>query len=87
MASQILSSGRRKYTPILEKLVATALCKVECALVDAKTIIEGVKKEKVSWKKKGRWPKGKALKIEIVDDPTYKGIQFQMILDTSVNNL
>jgi len=87
MSSQILSSGRRKYTAILDKLVVETICRVECKLADARTIIDGVKKEKVFWNKKKRWPKGQALKIDIVDEETYKGITFRMITDTSVNNL
>jgi hypothetical protein len=83
MSSQILSSGRRKYTAILEALVQRGRCQVECTMLDTKTITEGVKKEKVKWKKKARWPSDKALKIDIV--PT--GILFTAILDTSVNNL
>lgn len=77
----------RKYTPILQKLVSDALCRVECKLVEARTIIEGVKKEKVRWNKKQRWPKGKALEIEIIESEEYNGILFKMVTDTSVNNL
>ena len=85
--NQILISGRRKYTAILDKLVNEACCRIECKLVDARTIIDGVKKEKVHWVKKKKWPKGQALKIDIIDETDYKGITFRMILDTSVNNL
>lgn len=85
--SQVLSSGRRKYTEILEKLVAHSICRVSCNLADSRTIIEGVKKEKVAWKKRKRWPEGQALKIDIVDEENNKGITFRRVLDTSVNNL
>lgn len=85
--SQVLSSGKRKYTAILDKLVTEAVCRVQCNLADARTIIDGVKKEKVRWNKKKRWPSGKALKIDIVDTEDYKGITFRAVLDTSVNNL
>jgi len=87
MKSQILTSGRRKYSPIIEELIAKAVCRIQCELADARTIIDGVKKEKVKWNKKKRWPKGQALKIDIVNEESYKGITFRMILDTSVNNL
>lgn len=85
--TQLIASGRRKYSAILEKLISDSFCRVECKLVDARTIIDGVKKEKVKWKAKSKWPEGKALKIDIVDESDYKGITFRMILDTSVNNL
>jgi hypothetical protein len=81
--SQVLSSGRRKYSAILETLVEKALCRVKCTHLDTRTIIDGVKKEKVKWVKRKRWPSGKALKIDIEDD----GILFKSILDTSINNL
>lgn len=87
MSNTILSSGKRKYAPILEALVTKAVCKVECKLTEAKTIIDGVKKEKVKWKAKAKWPKGQALEIDIVDTPEHKGVTFRMVLDTSVNNL
>lgn len=85
--SQVLSSGRRKYTDILDKLVSQQVCKVECRLADARTIIDGVKKEKVKWVKRKAWPAGRALKIDIVETPAHTGVSFRMILDTSVNNL
>lgn len=81
--SQVLSSGRRKYTAILEELVNKAFCRISCTHLDSRTIIDGVKKEKVVWVKKNRWPKGKALTIKIEDD----GITFRSVLDTSINNL
>lgn len=85
--SQTLSSGHRKYTAILETLVKDAVCRVECKLADASTIMNGVKKEKGKWKDKNKWPKGKALDIQIIDETDYKGLIFRMKLDTSVNNL
>ncbi len=85
--TQLIATGRRKYSAILEQLIEKSLCRVECKLADVRTIIDGVKKEKVKWKHKEKWPKGKALKIDIVDESDYKGITFRMILDTSVNNL
>lgn len=85
--SQALSSGRRKYTAILEELVTKSFCRVSCDLADSRTIIDGVKKEKVKWKKRKRWPDGQALKIDIIDDKDNKGISFRRVLDTSVNNL
>lgn len=85
--TQPLSSGKRKYYAILEKLVNEAVCKVECKLAEAKTIIDGVKKEKVKWKSKNKWPEGQALKIDIVDTKEHQGITFRRVLDTSVNNL
>jgi hypothetical protein len=85
--SQVLSSGRRKYTAILEQLVEKAVCRVECKLSDARTIIDGAKKEKMKWKQSAKWPKGQALKIDIVDEDKYKGVTFRMITDTSINNL
>jgi hypothetical protein len=81
--SQVLSSGRRKYTAILEELLAKAFCRVECTHLDTRTIIDGVKKEKVKWVKRQRWPKGKALKIDIEAN----GVLFKSVLDTSINNL
>jgi hypothetical protein len=83
MSSQVLSSGRRKYTPILEALLDKAFCRVACTREDTRTIVDGVKKEKVKWVKKKKWPVGKALKIEMEPD----GILFKAILDTSINNL
>jgi len=77
----------RKYFPILRKLTEEQVCKIECELKDSRTIIDGVKKEKVKWVTRKWWPQGKALKIDIVDEKDYKGITFRMILDTSVNNL
>lgn len=85
--SQVLSSGKTKYTPILEKLVRESICRVECKLAEITTIMNGVKKEKGKWKDKDRWPKGMALKIDIIDEDKYKGLTFRMITDTSVNNL
>lgn len=85
--SQLISSGRRKYTDILEELVKQGICRVQCRLAETMTISTGVKKEKGMWKKKNKWPKGKALKIDIIDEDKYKGLTFRMILDTSVNNL
>lgn len=82
--AQVLSSGRRKYTAILEELVSLkAFCRVACTHLDTRTIIDGVKKEKVKWVKNKRWPKGKALKIDIEKE----GILFKSVLDTSINNL
>src|SRR6266850_6460763 len=55
--AQVLSSGRRKYTAILEELVSLkAFCRVACTHLDTRTIIDGVKKEKVKWVKNKRWP-------------------------------
>lgn len=54
-----------------------------CTREDTRTIIDGVKKEKVKWVKKKKWPEGKALKIEM----EATGILFKCILDTSINNL
>jgi hypothetical protein len=78
-----LSSGGRKYTDILNKLLTTGRCSVACPRVDTTTIIGGVKKEKVIWTKKKKIPKDKKLKIEV----TETGIDFKLILDTSINNL
>lgn len=86
--SQTLSSGRRKYTSIIEALLTSSVCKIACDLADSRTIIDGVKKEKVKWNKKKKWPQGKALKIIINNDESEaKGITFRMVTDTSVNNL
>lgn len=76
------SSGRRKYTLILEKLTTNKVCEIECIPQDSRTIMEGVKKEKVAWVKKKKWPQGMALKIE----PTKEGIIFKMLVDTSIRN-
>lgn len=83
------SSGtaKRKYTDILQELVSKSFCRIECKLADSLTITAGVKKEKVSWVKAKKWPQGKALKIDIIDTPTWEGISFRMIEDTSINNL
>lgn len=81
------SSGRRKYTAILEDLVAHGFSRVACDLVYARTIVDGVKKEKVMWVKRAKWPKGKALKIDIIDEKEYKGLLIKMIEDLSINNL
>lgn len=81
--SKLLSSGGRKYTAILEKLVTEGKCSVECARTDTTTIINGVKKEKVVWSHKKKVPKDKKLKTEVTD----KGIDFKLVLDTSINNL
>jgi hypothetical protein len=56
-------------------------------LADALTITAGVKKEKVKWNKAKKWPKGMALKIDIIDASNEQGIVFRMIEDTSINNL
>ncbi len=81
------SSGRRKYTAILEDLVAHGFSRVACELIYARTIVDGVKKEKVLWVKRSKWPKGKALKIDIIDEKEYKGLLIKMIEDLSINNL
>lgn len=81
--SVTLSSGQRKYGPILNQLVETGKCTVACTRVDTTTIINGVKKEKVAWVKKKRCPKDKVLKIEVTDN----GVEFKLVIDTSVNNL
>jgi hypothetical protein len=79
----ILASGKRKYVPILEELLASGKCAVTCPRVDTKTIIDGVKKEKVIWAAKGKIPLGKILKIEL----TELGVDFRLVTDTSINNL
>lgn len=78
-----LSSGGRKYTDILNKLLTTGTCSVACKRTDTTTIIGGVKKEKVIWTKKKKIPSDKRLKIDV----TETGIDFKLILDTSINNL
>lgn len=83
MSNQTLSSGGRKYTPILKELVNKSICAVQCAARDIPTIMAGVKKEKVRWVRRNLWPKGKALKIDVEDEK----LTFKMITDTSVNNL
>lgn len=84
MTAQVLGSGKRKYIPILELLVSDAKrCDIECPHTDTRTIIDGVKKEKVKWVKRKRWPDGQALRIEITD----KGVIFRMVIDTSIRNL
>lgn len=85
--SQSPAKTTRKYAPILAELIAKAICRVDCALTETATIMHGVKKEKVKWKAAGKWPKGQAIKMEVVDNKDYKGVEFKMILDTSVNNL
>lgn len=78
-----LSSGGRKYTDILNKLLVTGTCSVACKRTDTTTIIGGVKKEKVIWTKKKKIPADKRLKIDV----TETGIDFKLVLDTSINNL
>lgn len=78
-----LSSGGRKYTDILDRLINTGKCSVICSREDITTVIGGVKKEKVIWTKKKKIPKDKRLKIDV----TETGIDFKLILDTSINNL
>jgi hypothetical protein len=85
--SQVLSSGRRKYTAILEELINKAVCRVECKLAEAVTIINGVKKEKVKINRAKKWPKGQAIKIDVVDTADFKGILFKRVEDTSIRNL
>lgn len=85
--SQSLAANGRKYVPILKKLVTEALCNVLCPHADTRTIIEGVKKEKVKWVKKKTWPQGKALKIETGEEAGQAKLTFRMITDTSINNL
>lgn len=91
--SQLPVNGKRKYTVILEKLVAEAVCKVSCSLADTRTIIDGVKKEKVKWVKLAKrsigvgWPKGQALTIDINSNEGEEGITFRRVLDTSTRNL
>jgi hypothetical protein len=87
MSQQVLVNNKRKYTDILEELVAKRICRVQCKLKDITTITHGVKTEKVKWKKASKWPSGQALKIDIVDEENYQGLTFRMILDTTVNNL
>lgn len=77
----------RKYTDILTTLTSTGRCKIACSLADALTITAGVKKEKVKWNKAKKWPKGMALKIDIIDASNDQGIVFRMVEDTSINNL
>lgn len=85
--SQLLPKTQRKYVPILEELIVKAICRVACELTEAVTIMHGVKKEKVKWVKAKKWPEGQALKMDVVDTKEYKGVEFKMVLDTSVNNL
>lgn len=73
----------RKYTPVLTKLVAEGICRVQCSARDSPSVIEGVKKEKVRWVKRKLWPLGKALRIEAEDT----GLTFRIVLDTSIRNL
>lgn len=80
-------SQPRKYAPILEELIKKCICRVQCELTEAVTIMHGVKKEKVKWVKDNSWPKGQALKMDVVDTKDYKGVEFKMILDTSINNI
>lgn len=79
--------SKRKYSDIMETLTKTGRCRITCRLVEAPTISAGVKKEKVQWKKQDKWPKGKAIKIQLIDEPTKEGILFLMVEDTSINNL
>lgn len=85
--SQVQPKTQRKYVPILETLIIKAICRVACELTEAGTIMDGVKKEKVKWVKANKWPIGKALRMDVVDTKEYKGVEFKMVLDTSVNNL
>ena len=79
----VLTSGKRKYVPILEALIAEGKCIVQCIPEHFRTIMDGVKKEKVVWVKRGKWPDGKAMKIE----PGHDHIEFKMVTDTSIRNL
>jgi len=86
-AQALPSAGTRKYTAILADLTSKGFCRVACELKDAPTIMAGVKKEKVAWNKAGKWPKGRALKIDVIDTIDWEGLSFRMIEDTSINNL
>lgn len=93
---QILSSGKRKYHNIMHRLtslndehgkpfaiVDLHRCEIKCSRQDTTTIINGVKKEKVIWTKKGKAPKDKVLEVEVTDE----GIIFKLVTDTSIRNL
>lgn len=78
-----LASGKRKYVPIIEQLIASGKCIVTCPRKDSKTVVDGVKKEKLIWVNSGKIPKDKHLKIELTDE----GVEFKLVTDTSINNL
>jgi hypothetical protein len=80
---QPLHPSGRKYSPVINELLAKKFCKVKCTHTDTTTIMEGVKKEKVRFVKKKLWPSDMALRIEVVDG----GIEFKMVVDTSIRNL
>lgn len=85
MTVTVRVAGTRKYGPIWQRLKEQGICKVECLTIeDTLTTINGVKKEKAQDKKK---PKDKVLKIETSAGEAGTIIKFQLIIDTSINNL
>lgn len=75
-----ISGGGRKYSRLWKLIKTEGRATIKCAMKDVLTITNGVKKEKLQDKSK---PQKKILSCT----PTDIGVFFELIDDTSINNL